>query len=106
MESYFTKQVRAFRIYIQNATSFSSDKIFLDVCEADSEHINTAHFCREFLFCFALQLSPPPTPNSVGGRGVYNISCSTIGYFQLRIYVNTLHHCSYILAPKFWVWSK
>jgi hypothetical protein len=27
-------------------------------------------------------------------------------YFQFTISVNTLHHCSYILAPKFWVWPK
>jgi hypothetical protein len=61
--------------------------------------MNTWHFCCEFSFCFAPQQSPPPTPNSVGGRGGYNISCSDIRYFQLRISVNTFPHCSYILVP-------
>ncbi len=95
-----------FRIYIQNATSFVLSKKCLDACEPDKRQMNTWHFCREFLFCFAPQQSLPPTPNSVGGRWGYNISCSDIRYFQLRISVNTFPHCSYILAPKFRVWPK
>ncbi len=91
--------------FVKNATSFVLSKKCLDVCEPNKHKMNTRHFCHEFLFCFAPQQSQPPPPTQ-WGKGGYNISCSDIRYFQLRISVNTLPHCSYILAPKFWVWPK
>jgi hypothetical protein len=69
--------------------------LLFKVRKASKHQMNTPYFCRQFLFCFAPQQSPPPTPNSVGGRWGYDITCSDIRYFQLRISVNTLPHCSY-----------
>jgi hypothetical protein len=71
-------------------------------------HEHTAFLPQIFvLFCSPAFSTPrPPPPNSVGGRGGYKISYSDIRYFQLRISVNTLPYCSYILAHKFWVWPK
>jgi hypothetical protein len=85
---------------------FFKIKKCLDVSEPDKHQTNTRHFCRKFFVLFCSPAVSTPTPNSVGGREGYNISCSDIRYFHLRISVNTLPHCSYILAPEFWVWPK
>ncbi len=57
--------------------------------------IFTANFCSVLL-----PSSLHPHPQLSGGKGGYNISCSDIRYFQLRISVNTLPHCSCILDPQ------
>jgi hypothetical protein len=61
-----------------------------------THHNFAASFCS-VLLCSSLH----PHPQLSMGKGGYNISCSDISYFEWKISVNTLHHCNYILAPKF-----
>jgi hypothetical protein len=74
----------------------------LDVCESNKQQ--TSNEQMAFLpYIFVLFCSPAvstTTPNSMGERGGYNISCRDIRHFQLRISANTLPHCNYILVLK------
>jgi hypothetical protein len=77
MKSYFTKQDIIwsqkvgfkFYLYFLEYTYyiFWLSKKCLDVYEAEKQQLNTLHLCCKFLFCFALQQSPSPSPTQWGG---------------------------------------